>query len=72
MRYDRYMTFQTTTGPRWPAWRFVARTGPYTVTGGRAFHTRKRPCTLIVLWVPGQESPWVVLTDELPTLESEW
>ena len=45
----------------------MARAGQYTVTAGKAFRTRKRPCTLIVLWVPGQESPWVVvLTDEPP------
>ena len=66
MRYDRHMTFQATTGPRWPAWRFVAREGQYTVTAGKAFRERKRSCTLIVLWVPGQEHPWVVLTDEAP------
>ncbi len=66
LRYDRHMTFQAKTGPRWPAWRFVARAGQYTVTAGRAFHTRKRPCTLIVLWIPGQASPWVVLMDEPP------
>ena len=66
MRYDRNMTFQATTGPRWPAWRFVARAGQYTVTAGKAFRERKRSCTLIVLWVPGQEAPWVVLTDEAP------
>jgi len=66
MRYDRHMTFQATTGPRWPAWRFVAREGQYTVTAGKAFRERKRRCTLIVLWVPGQDHPWVVLTDELP------
>lgn len=66
MRYDRHMTFQATTGPRWPAWRFVAREGQYTVTAGKAFRDRKRSCTLIVLWVPGQEAPWVVLTDEAP------
>ena len=66
MRYDRHITFQATTGPRWPAWRFVAREGQYTVTSGRAFRARKRPCTLIVLWVPGQAIPWVVLTDEPP------
>ena len=66
MRYDRHMTFQAATGPRWPAWRFVAREGQYTVTAGKAFRERKRPCTLIVLWVPGQKAPWVVLTDEPP------
>lgn len=66
MRYDRHMTFQATTGPRGPAWRFVAREGQYTVTAGRAFRQRKRPCTLIVLWVPGQETPWILLTDEPP------
>ena len=66
MRYDRHMTFQATTGPRWPAWRFVAGEGQYTVTAGKAFRDRKRSCTLIVLWVPGQEAPWVVLTDEPP------
>ena len=66
MRYDRHMTFQATTGPRWPAWRFVAGEGQYTVTAGKAFRDRKRPCTLIVLWAPGQKAPWVVLTDEAP------
>ena len=66
MRYDRHMTFQATTGPRWPAWRFVAREGQYTVTTGKAFRERKRACTLIVLWAPGQETPWVLLTDEAP------
>ena len=66
MRYDRNMTFQAVTGPRGPAWRFVAREGQYTVTAGKAFRERKRSCTLIVLWVPGQEVPWVVLTDEAP------
>jgi len=66
LRYDRHMTFQAATGPRWPAWRFVAGEGQYTVTAGRAFHVRKRRCTLIVLWVPGQEAPWVLLTDEPP------
>ncbi len=66
MRYDRHMTFQAKTGPRWPAWRFVAREGQYTVTAGKAFRERKRRCTLIVLWVPGQDHPWVVLTDEAP------
>ena len=66
MRYDRHMTFQAATGPRWPAWRFVAREGQYTVTAGRAFRARKRSCTLIVLWVSGQETPWVLLTDEAP------
>ncbi len=66
LRYDRHMTFQATTGPRWPAWRFVAREGQYTVTAGKAFRERKRCCTLIVLWVPGQDHPWVVLTDEAP------
>ncbi len=66
LRYDRHMTFQATTGPRWPAWRFVAREGQYTVTAGRAFRQRKRRCTLIVLWVPGQATPWVLLTDEDP------
>ena len=66
MRYDRNMTFQATTGPRGPAWRFVAREGQYTVTAGKAFRDRKRSCTLIVLRVPGQEHPWVVLTDEAP------
>ena len=66
MRYDRHMTFQATTGPRWPAWRFVARAGQYTVTTGKAFRERKRACTLIVLWAPGQETPWVLLTDEAP------
>jgi len=60
------MTFQATTGPRWPAGRFVAREGQYTVTAGKAFRTRKRSCTLIVLRVPGQDHPWVVLTDEPP------
>ncbi len=66
LRYDRPMTFQATTGPRWPAWRFVARAGQYTVTAGKAFHRRQRRGTLIVLWVPGQETPWVLLTDEAP------
>ncbi len=66
MRYDRHMTFQAVTGPRWPAWRFVAQEGQYTVTTGLAFRRRKRPCTLIVLWVPGQDTPWVVLTNEPP------
>ena len=66
MRYDRHITFQATTGPRWPARCFVARAGPYTVAAGRAFRQRKRRCTLIVLWVPGQETPWGVLMDELP------
>ena len=66
MRYDRHITFQATTGQRWPAWCFVAHAGQYTVTAGRAFRERKRRCTLIVLWVPGQETPWVVLTDEPP------
>ena len=66
MRYDRHMTFQATTGPRGPAGRFVAHEGQYTVTAGRAFRERKRRCTLIVLWLPGQETPWVVLTDEPP------
>ena len=60
------MTFQATTGPRWPAWRFVAREGQYTVTAGKAFRERKRSCTLIVLWVPGQDHPWVVPADEAP------
>ena len=35
----------------------------------RPVHSHGReglPCTLIVLWVPGQEAPWVVLTDEAP------
>ncbi len=66
MRYDRNMTFQATTGPRGPAWRFVAREGQYTVTAGKAFRERKRSCTLIVLWVPSQEAPWVVPADEAP------
>ena len=66
MRYDRHITFPATTGPRGPAWRFVARPGQYTVTVGRAFRQRKRRGTLIVLWMPGQETPWVVLTDESP------
>ena len=66
MRYDQHITFQATTGPRGPAWRFVAREGQYTVTAGKAFRERKRRCTLIVLWVPGQENPWVLLTDEAP------
>jgi len=44
----------------------VAREGQYTVTAGKAFRARKRACTLIVLWVPGQDHPWVVLTDEAP------
>ncbi|MCY4522942.1 MAG: transposase [Caldilineaceae bacterium] len=66
MRYDRHMPFQAATGPRGPAWRFVAREGQYTVTAGKAFRARKRSCTLIVLWVPGQESPWVVPADEAP------
>ena len=66
LRYDWNMTFQATTGPRWPAWRFVAREGQYTVTAGQAFHERIRSSTLIGLWVPGQECPWVVLTDEAP------
>ena len=66
LRYDRHMTFQATTGPRWPAWRFVAREGQYTVTAGKAFRERQRPCTLIVLWAPGQESPWVLPADEAP------
>ncbi len=65
MRYDRHMTFQATTGPR-SAWRFVAREGQYTVTAEKAFRARKRACTLIVLRVPGQDHPWVVLTDEPP------
>ena len=34
MRHARHMTFQATTGPRWPAWRFVAGEGQYTVTAG--------------------------------------
>ena len=66
MRYDRHMTFQAATGPRWPAWRFVAREGQYTVTAGKAFRERKRACTLIGLWASGQETPWVLLTDEAP------
>ena len=44
MRYDRQMTFQAATGPRWPAWRFVAREGQYTVTTGLAFRRQKRRC----------------------------
>ena len=66
MRYDRHMTFQATIGLRCPAWRFVAHEAQYTVTVGKAFRERKRPCTLIVLWVPGQENSWVLLTDEAP------
>jgi hypothetical protein len=66
LRHDRHMTFQATTGHRGPAGRFVAREGQYTVTAGRAFSRRQRCCTLIVLWVPGQATPWVVLTDESP------
>ncbi|MCY4519536.1 MAG: transposase [Caldilineaceae bacterium] len=66
LRYDRHMTFQATTGPRWPAWRFVAREGQYTVTAGKAFRERKRRCALIVLWVPGQDHPWVMPADEAP------
>ena len=66
MRYDRHITFQAITGPRGPAECFVARPGQYTVTAGRAFRERKRHCTLIVLRVPGQETPWGVLTDESP------
>ena len=54
------------TGSRRPAWRFVLHKGQYTVTAGQAFRERKRRCTLIALWVPGQETPWGVLTDELP------
>ncbi len=42
MRYDRHMTFQVATGPRGPAWGFVARAGPYTVTAGKASRERKR------------------------------
>ena len=44
----------------------MAREGQYTVTAGKAFRDRKRSCTLIVLWVPGRETPWVVLMDEAP------
>ena len=44
----------------------MAREGPYTVTAGRAFRTRKRRCILIVLWAPGQATPRVLLTDEPP------
>ena len=66
MRYDRHITFQAATGPRWSAWRFVAHEGQYTVTAGRAFRARKRRGTLIVLWVPNQETPWVLLTDKTP------
>ena len=66
MRYDRNMTFQATTSPRWPAWCFVAGEGQYMVTAGKAFRERKRRCTLIVLWAPGREAPWVVLTDKAP------
>ena len=69
LRYDRHMTFQATTGPRGPAGRFVAHEGQYTVTAGRAFRARKRRCTLIVLWLPGQATPWVVLTDEPPDVD---
>ena len=32
----------------------------------KAIRERKRRCTLIVLWVPGQEAPWVVPADEAP------
>ena len=32
----------------------------------KAIRERKRCCTLIVLWVPGQEAPWVVPADEAP------
>ncbi len=49
--------------PRGPAGRFVVHEGQYTVTAGQAFSRRKRCGTLIVLWVPGQETPWVVLRD---------
>jgi hypothetical protein len=66
MRYDRHITFQATAGTRWPAGRFVAHAGQYTVTAGRAFCERNRRGTLIVLRVPGQETPRVVPADELP------
>ncbi len=66
LRYDRPRTFPATTGPRGPAGRFVARAGQYTVTAGKAFRARTRSCTLIVLRVPGQDHPWVVLTAEAP------
>ncbi len=51
MRYELHMIFQAETGPR---------------RAGRAFRRRKRHCTLIVLRVPGQETPWILLTDESP------
>ncbi len=68
MRYDRHMTFPAATGPRRPAWRFVAEEGPYTVTARQAFRQRPRRCTLSLLWAPGPAAPWVVLTDEAPTV----
>ena len=39
MRYDRHITFQAATGPRWPAWRFVAHEGQYMVTGEPSANT---------------------------------
>ncbi len=66
MRYPHHITFQAPTGPRGRARQFVAGPGPYTVTEGWAFHRQKRRCTLLVLWEPRQEAPWVVLTDEAP------
>ena len=53
MRYDRHKTFQATTGPHGPAWRFVAHEGQYMVTVGRVFRRHQRCCTLIMFWVPG-------------------
>ena len=75
LRWHPYMrqcintTFRLDGGKRMPARRPVSSPGNSFIGSGMAFSAKSRRLrgTIIVIWVEGQDEPWIILTDIEPT-----
>ena len=69
MRQCVNTTFCLAGGKRMPARRPVSSPGNSFIGSGTAFSAKSRRLrgTIIVIWVEGQDEPWIILTDIEPT-----
>ena len=68
MRQSINTTFRPENGTRMPVRKPVSAPGSYFIGRGTAFRASSKRIrgTIIVIWVEGQEQPWIALTDLPP------
>ena len=68
MRQRVNTTFRLDGGKRMPARRLVSAPGSSFIGSGTAFSAKSKRLkgTIIVIWVEGQDAPWIILTDLNP------